>query len=158
MRVLLLLLLILGLSGSARAQGDGDRLAVQAVIERQLNAFLADDAATAYSFAAPNITARFPTDEIFMEMVRQGYRPVYRPRSWSFGPTRENAGQIEQIVDLVDSEGVQWTARYVLEKQPDGSWKITACYLLKKPGEVAWLEAPLRGAAPQGTLSGSSHP
>jgi hypothetical protein len=137
MRTLLVLLLALGLWGSASAQSNVDRAAVQAAIARQLNAFLADDAATAYSFAAPNITARFPTDAIFMEMVRQGYRPVYRPRSWSFGPSRENAGQIEQIVDLVDSEGVQWVARYALERQPDGSWKITGCYLLKKPGEMA---------------------
>jgi hypothetical protein len=137
MRVLLLLLLTLTLGGPAHAQSETDRLSVQSVIERQLNAFLADDAATAYSFAAPNITARFPTDEIFMEMVRQGYRPVYRPRSWSFGPISETADRIEQIVNIIDAEGVEWAARYVLEKQPDGSWKITACYLLKKPGEMA---------------------
>ena len=137
MRLLLGLAMLIGTVFPADALTDVDRAAVQSVIGQQLNAFLADDAATAYSFAAPNITARFPTDEIFMEMVRQGYRPVYRPRSWSFGPIRETAGRIEQIVDLVDAEGVQWTARYVLEKQPDGSWKITACYLLKKPGEMA---------------------
>jgi hypothetical protein len=137
MRLLVVLLVILDLGGRAHAQSETDRLSVQSVIERQLNAFLADDAATAYSFAAPNITARFPTDEIFMEMVRQGYRPVYRPRSWSFGPIRESDGRIEQIVDIVDAEGVEWAARYVLEKRPDGSWKITACYLLKKPGEMA---------------------
>jgi hypothetical protein len=137
MRRLLALSVLIGLTLPAHAQSDADRAAVQSVIERQLNAFLTDDAATAYSFAAPNITARIPTDEIFMEMVREGYRPVYRPRSWSFGPIRENAGQIEQIVDLVDADGVQWNARYLLEKQPDGTWKITACYLLKKPGEMA---------------------
>ena len=137
MRIIFVIPLLFALAGSAIAQSTADRAAVQSIVERQLNAFLADDAATAYSFAAPNITARFPTDEIFMQMVRQGYPPVYRPRSWSFGPVRENSGQIEQIVDLVDSEGVQWAARYVLEKQPDGSWKITACYLLKKPGEMA---------------------
>jgi hypothetical protein len=137
MRAVLMLVLICGLAGPANAQSDVDRVAVQTTIERQLEAFLADDAATAYSFAAPNITARFPTDAIFMEMVRQGYRPVYRPRSWAFGPSRENAGQIEQIVDLVDAEGVQWAARYTLERQPDGSWKITGCYLLRKPGETA---------------------
>jgi hypothetical protein len=137
MRIVVALLVALGLSGAASAQSDVDRASVQDTIERQLNAFLADDAATAYSFAAPNITARFPTDAIFMDMVRQGYRPVYRPRSWSFGPTRENAGPIEQIVHLVDAEGVQWVARYTLERQPDGSWKITGCYLLKKPGEMA---------------------
>jgi hypothetical protein len=33
--------------------------------------------------------------------------------------------------------GEFWAALYTLEQQPDGSWKITGCYILKKPGEMA---------------------
>ena len=111
-----------------------DRAAVQSTIERQLKAFLADDGAAAYSFAAPSIKAMFPTIGVFMEMVRQGYRPVYRPGSYAFGALEEKPGHLEQSVDIVDGDGVAWTALYTLERQPDGTWKITGCYLLKKPG------------------------
>ena len=135
MRVLLALSLVLALAGGAAAQSDSDRAAVQTIIEKQLGAFLRDDAATAYSFASPGIKEMFPSEEIFMDMVRRGYQPVYRPRSHAFGAMRETGQGIEQIVDLVDAAGQEWTALYTLERQPDGSWKITGCFLLKKPGE-----------------------
>jgi hypothetical protein len=67
--------------------------------------------------------------------VRQGYAPVYRPRSHGFGAIRETPAGLEQILDIVDSQGQEWTALYTLQQQPDGSWKITGCFLLKKPGE-----------------------
>jgi hypothetical protein len=125
------------MSGVASAFSEADRAAVQSTIERQLEAFRADDAATAYSFAAPSIKDRFTSEAIFMEMVRQGYPPVYRPRAYSFGELKEGAAGLEQVVDITDGEGVQWTALYTLERQADGTWKITGCFLLKKPGEVA---------------------
>jgi hypothetical protein len=137
MRILLVLLVTLGLAGSASAFTDSDRAAIESVIEQQIQAFLRDDATTAYSFAAPGIKAVFPTEEIFMQMVQKGYPQVYRPRSYRFLELEEVGAQLKQTVEIVDVDGVFWTALYTLERQPDGSWKITGCYLLKKPGEVA---------------------
>jgi hypothetical protein len=137
MRVLLVLLLSALIAAPAAAFSDADRAAVQSTIERQIEAFLADDAAAAYSFAAPGIKALFPTQDIFMEMVRRGYQPVYRPRQHAFGALEEKPGHLEQSVDIVDADGQAWTARYTLERQPDGSWKITSCTLLKKDDKVA---------------------
>lgn len=138
MRALLALTLVLGLCGPATAFDDADRAAVQTAIEQQLDAFLSDDGAAAYSFAAPNITGSFPSPEVFMEMVRQGYKPVYRSMSHEFGALEETpGGALRQTVDIVDAAGEFWTAVYTFERQPDGAWKITGCYLVKKPGEVA---------------------
>jgi Domain of unknown function (DUF4864) len=137
MRILLVLFVAFGLSAPAAAFSDADRAAIQSTIERQLQAFLADDGTTAYSFAAPNITAMYPTVNAFMAMVRQGYQPVYRPKSYSFGELTEKPGDLEQSVDIIDADGVGWTAVYSLAQQTDGTWKITGCYLVKKPGEVA---------------------
>ena len=66
MRVLVVLLTIIGFSAPAAAFGDGDRAAVQNVIEQQIQAFLRDDGATAYSFAAPTIKQMYPTVDAFM--------------------------------------------------------------------------------------------
>ena len=137
MRFLSVLAVVLGLCGPAAAFTDADRSAVQSTIEQQLKAFLSDDATAAYSFAAPNIKAIFPTEDIFMQMVMQGYKPVYRSMSHEFGELKETPAGLEQTVDIVDSAGEFWTAVYTLQQQPDGSWKITACRLVKKPGEVA---------------------
>jgi ketosteroid isomerase-like protein len=137
MRILVIAAVLLGFIAPAAAQSEADRSAVQAVIGQQLDAFLSDDAATAYSFAAPNIQTMFPTQDRFMELVQQGYQPVYRSKSRSFGELKETAMGLEQTVDLVDAAGEFWTAVYTLQRQPDGSWKISSCVLVKKPGEVA---------------------
>jgi hypothetical protein len=78
----------------------------------------------------------YPTAESFMAMVRQGYAPVYRPQNYSFGALSEEPGYLTQAVDIVDAEGEFWTAVYTL-RQFDGAWRITGCYLVKKPGETA---------------------
>ena len=137
MRILALITLLVGLCGPAGAFTEADRSAVQRTIEAQLNAFLSDDAAAAYSYAAPNIRAIFPTEDIFMEMVRKGYQPVYRSMSHEFGEVKDTPMGLEQTVDIVTPSGEFWTAVYTLQQQPDGSWKITACRLVKKAGAVA---------------------
>ncbi|MHB2166160.1 DUF4864 domain-containing protein [Alsobacter sp. R-9] len=107
--------------------------AVRAVIEDQLKAFLGDDGPRAWSHASPGIQTMFRTTDNFMAMVRQGYQPVYRPKAWSFGPLRDTPAGPEQEVRITDTAGEDWLAVYTMERQPDGSWKIAGCRLLKAP-------------------------
>ena len=108
-----------------------DVAAAQGVIRSQAEAFSRDDAAAAYSYAAPAIKGIFPRAEIFMSMVQQGYAPVYRHKSFEFGEARVEDGMIAQRVHIIDADGEAWEALYTLEQQPDGSLKITGCSLLK---------------------------
>ena len=106
--------------------GEAEVKAAQTVIQNQFEAFLADDAARAYSFAAPNIKRFFPTQQSFMAMVESGYMPVRRPQSYAFGKSQEmSATSIVQQVLLVGPDGKTYEAVYRLEMQPDGSWLIT---------------------------------
>ena len=129
MRALVLLLtLLFGLASPARAD---DVAAAQNVIRAQEQAFARDDAAAAWSHAAPAIQEAFQRPEIFMQMVQQGYAPVYRHRSFEFGEGKAANGQIAQRVHIVDDNGEAWEALYTLERQADGSFRITGCSLLK---------------------------
>jgi hypothetical protein len=130
MRALVLLTAFL-LSLASPARAADDVAAAQTVIRSQVEALGRDDAATAYSFAAPAIRDMFPQADIFMDMVRQSYAPVYRHKSFEFGEARVSGGQIAQRVHIIDAEGVPWEALYTLEQQPDGSVKIIGCVLLK---------------------------
>jgi hypothetical protein len=121
--------LLIGLACPARAADD--IAAAQGVIRSQEQAFSRDDAAAAYSYAAPAIQDIFPQADIFMSMVRDSYAPVYRHRSFEFGEARMADGKIAQRVHIIDGDGVAWEALYTLERQPDGSLKITGCSLLK---------------------------
>ena len=113
------------------ARAADDVAAAQGVIRSQVEALGRDDAATAYSFAAPAIHDIFPRADIFLFMVQQSYAPVYRHKSFEFGEARVSDGQIAQRVHIVDANGEAWEALYTLEQQPDGSLKITGCSLLK---------------------------
>jgi hypothetical protein len=126
--VVLLLAVLFGLAAPARAD---DVSAAQSIIRAQEQAFSRDDAAAAYSHAAPEIKQLFPQADIFMQMVQQAYTPVYRHKSFEFGEARAAGGQIAQRVHIVDDNGEAWEALYTLELQPDGSLKITGCSLLK---------------------------
>jgi len=126
---LLLVALLIGVSAPARAADDVT--AAQKIIRSQVEAFGRDDAAAAYSHAAPAIQELFLQPDIFMAMVRGSYAPVYRHKSFEFGEARVADGKIAQRVRIVDDEGVPWEALYTLEQQPDGSLKITGCTLLK---------------------------
>lgn len=106
-----------------------DVSAAQSVIRSQLEAMDRDDAAAAYSFAAPEIRGLFSEADSFMAMVRRSYQPVHRHKSYSFGDGRGEAGRFIQEVRIIDSDGVPWQAIYTLEQQPDGSLKITGCTL-----------------------------
>ena len=130
MRALFLLAMLL-LSLAAPARAADDVAAAQGVIRSQVEAFSRDDAAAAYSHAAPAIQEIFPQADIFMSMVRNSYAPVYRHKSFDFGEARVADGTIVQRVHIVDAEGIAWEALYTLELQPDGSVKITGCVLLK---------------------------
>src|SRR5258707_4994491 len=127
----LFLLAALLISLAAPARAADDVAAAQGVIRSQVEAFSRDDAAAAYSYAAPAIQEIFPQADIFMSMVRNSYAPVYRHKSFDFGEARVSDGTIAQRVHIVDADRVSWEALYTLEVRPDGSVKITACVLLK---------------------------
>jgi len=136
---LLRLLLVLGLlmpNLTARADeiSRADQSAFQEIINDQIAAFNADDGLRAYSHAAPVIKQLFPSPDVFMSMVRQGYQPVYRQKSFSFGAVLDDMGRPSQEVTIVDVNGQTWTAIYSFERQANGSWKISGCRLVKVPG------------------------
>ncbi|MGZ5873642.1 MAG: DUF4864 domain-containing protein [Bradyrhizobium sp.] len=130
MRALALLaILLLGLVSPAFAADDV--ATAQSIIRSQVEAFGRDDAATAYSYAAPGIHEMFPRADIFLGMVQRSYAPVYRHKSFEFGEARASDGKIAQQVHIVDTDGVPWEAMYTLEQEPDGSIKISGCVLIK---------------------------
>lgn len=129
---LIAVFLSLALPVRADSLSPQDEADFRAVITDQIGAFEADDAVRAYSHAAPTIRQIFPDAERFMGMVRQAYPPVYRPRSYSFGKAGFSAsGRPIQKVTIVGPDGLTYEAVYTMERQPDGTWQINGCALVK---------------------------
>ena len=123
------------LAAAQSAVSPADARAVRAVIEAQLDAFRRDDAAGAFSLAAPGIRATFGSPENFMEMVRTSYAVVYRPKSVVFEAPVVIDGEVVQPVRMTDDEGRGWLALYPMQRQPDGSWRTNGCQLGRLAGQ-----------------------
>jgi hypothetical protein len=133
-RVLPLLGLLVVLIQPVRADegatlGAADRAAIRAVVEEQLAAFQRDDERAAFRLASPTIQQQFQSSGDFMRMVRSGYKAVYRPRDVQFGKIETVDGNIIQRVELIGPDGAPALAHYVMQRQPDGSWRINGCFL-----------------------------
>ncbi|MFQ6017170.1 MAG: DUF4864 domain-containing protein [Kiloniellaceae bacterium] len=115
---------------------EADRRSIRGVIESQLQAFRRNDAALAFSFAAPGIREKFGTPENFMTMVRTGYPAVYRPREVEFRGLRRPGREPVQEVLFVGPDGAPVLALYAMQRQPDGSWRINGVYMLDAPDEM----------------------
>lgn len=116
------------LCGPALADDASD---IKTAISSQLEAFRTGDKDAAYSYASPKIKAMFPSSDVFMSMVERGYDPVYHSRNVVFGEMKPEGAGFRQEVFLTDTGGQSWVASYTLERQPDGSMKITGVFIRK---------------------------
>jgi hypothetical protein len=120
---------------AAPAVSAEDAAAVRKVIEAQLDAFKRDDAARAFSYAAPSIRLQFGSPDNFMAMVRAQYAVVYRPRSVAFDAPTIVHGDLVQPVRMTDAEGRAWIALYPMLRDADGHWRINGCQLGRLAGQ-----------------------
>lgn len=131
-RFITALLFALTLALPAKAQ-DAD---IQAVITSQMDAFKADDFATAFSYAAPNIKRMFGNSDRFGMMVRQGYPMVHRPADVEYLELEERGGAFFQRVQVQDASGAFHYLGYMMVETPDG-WQIAGVTMLPAPDVAA---------------------
>jgi hypothetical protein len=106
---------------------------VQDTILNQIEAFKADDFATAFTFASPSIKSIFMSAENFGAMVKQGYPMVHRPGSVRMLEQREISGNLWQKVMITDQTGRTHILDYQMIQTPEG-WQINGVQLLPEPG------------------------
>ena len=114
---------------------------IRDVIEAQWNAFLADDAEKAFSFASPEVRESFGTAGAFLKTVRQDYPMVYRHAASRFLDQEIHARFSFQLVQLSQGDGQVWLVVYQMQRQRDGRWLIGGVVAVPK-GEKPTLEAP----------------
>ena len=130
-RFLATLAMTLVLSLPAKANDE-----IEAVISAQIEAFLKDDFATAFTFASPAIKGIFGTPERFGQMVRDGYPMVWRPSEVEFLGVERIGEAMWQTVLIRDAGGALYEVEYEMIPGEDG-WKINGVRLRKAKDGLA---------------------
>ena len=126
------------LAGAAAAE-DYDvkiRAALQVVVSKQLEALGLGDGAAAEAFAAPGIRSQFPDATKFLDMVKDHYAALIKPKSTTFTGVESSPHGPLQKVSVVAADGSVWSAIYAFE-QVDGEWRITGCAIEQDKNQQA---------------------
>ncbi|MGB8812906.1 MAG: DUF4864 domain-containing protein [Paracoccaceae bacterium] len=129
MRLRVYAMLLAVTMGSASFAQEARNSGIEAVINGQIAAFQADDFASAFAFASPNIQGIFGTADNFGAMVKNGYPMVWRPSAVKMLGLREAQGGLWQRVLVTDQAGHSHMLDYQMIETP-GGWQINAVQLL----------------------------
>ncbi len=105
---------------------------IEGTIQSQIDAFLVDDFARAFTFASPNIQGLFGSADRFGTMVRNGYPMVWRPEDVQFLELRDLDGRLWQKVMVRDQRGKLHILDYQMI-ETDAGWRINGVQLLPAP-------------------------
>lgn len=119
--------LLMALSGSAMAEESA-----AAVIQQQMDAFVARDVDRAFEYASQAIRNIFRTPQNFGQMVQQGYPMVWDPEQVTMGDQRELGERIEQRVIITDQSGAVHELLYEMIPAGEG-WLINGVQILRAP-------------------------
>jgi hypothetical protein len=107
-------------------------LNVNATIQRQMDAFLADDLEAAFAIASPNIQQIFGTPENFGRMVAQGYPMVRSPLDVQYLEQRQHSDTVMQLVQVTGNDRTtHWFAYEMVVV--NGQWRINGVYPVAAP-------------------------
>ena len=109
---------------------------IEATISAQIDAFLKDDFAEAFTYASPNIQGMFGNSDRFGQMVRNGYPMVWRPGEVQYLELRDISGALWQKVLIRDQEGGTHILDYQMIRTSEG-WKINGVQILQAPDVAA---------------------
>ena len=119
-------------AGTVAAQESGQAPGIEATIQRQIEAFLAEDVNTAFAIASPTIQRLFGTPENFGRMVQSSFPMVWRPSAVDYVDQSARADAVMQLVKVTDSAGADhWFAYEMVRIGLD--WRINGVFPVEAP-------------------------
>jgi hypothetical protein len=123
---------MVALAATAAKADDAAAPDIRATIGAQLDAFIADDFAQAFSYASPMIQSLFGTSDRFGMMVRNGYPMVWRPADVRYLELEQRGESLYQQVLIRDQQGGVHLLEYQMIRNQAG-WRINGVQILRDP-------------------------
>ncbi len=110
---------------------------IERIVSAQLTALARGDARSAFANLSPATQAYFVGPSDFLTMVGQEAAPILRTRSFSFVGTEMQGGVALQQVVLTDDQGRNWLAKFQVQQQTNGEWRVKSCVVGRVKGVLA---------------------
>ncbi|MBL0419887.1 DUF4864 domain-containing protein [Ramlibacter sp. AW1] len=110
---------------------------VRKVIIAQIEAMAQSDAERMFDTTTPRVREAVGSSGRFLAMMMGAYPMVYQPSQVNFHPPRRKSDGAFQLVEIKDRDDNSWLAVFILEQQPDRSWRISGCAVTQNP----WMPA-----------------
>lgn len=109
----------------------------QATVSGQIEAFRAQDGATALTFAGQGFRTQFEgqPEAFYAAIIALGYQPIVDSRSHSFGAFDKISDTVVmQVVKFVGPDQGLYEALYQLADEPDEGWRVQGVALRREEG------------------------
>ena len=110
---------------------------VRKVILAQVQAMADNDAERMFETTTPRVRAAVGSSGRFLSMMLGAYPMVYQPSAMNFHPPHRKSDGAFQLVEIMDRDDHSWLAVFILERQPDASWRISGCAVTENPWKPA---------------------
>lgn len=121
----------------APAMAQDDAAPWQATVTGQIEAFRAQDGATALGFAGQGFRTQFDghPDVFYAAIIASGYQPIVDSRSHSFGEFEKVSDTaVLQVVKFVGPDQGLYEALYQLADEPGEGWRVQGVALRREAG------------------------
>jgi len=108
-----------------------DAIAINEVVQSQLDALSNDDAARAFELATPEKRMLIGSPDNFLRLIKDEFNPIYRYQRVIFSRPEVINGDAIQVVRVTDGYSRVWLAVFWMRQGDDSSWKIDGCQLLE---------------------------
>ncbi|ODA68696.1 hypothetical protein A7A08_00528 [Methyloligella halotolerans] len=110
---------------------------IEDTVREQLTALVKGDANMAFANLAPETQRFFSEPQRFMRSVATDAPPVVKTKSFAFVGLEQDRGAAQQQVLLTDQDGRSWLAKFQVEQQLTGDWRVKSCVVEAAPGQQA---------------------
>jgi len=124
-------------AGPAYGAYPSSRQAVESTVREQLMALAKGDAELAFENLSPQTQRYFAEPHRFLNSVATDAPPIVKTKSFSFVGLEQNGFGATQQVMLTDEDGRSWLAKFEVEQQLAGDWRVKSCVVEAVPGQQA---------------------
>lgn len=115
-----------------------ERQNIQNTVRVQLDALITGNAQRAFANLAPSAQKRFERPGNFFNVVMEKTPPLMKTRDYSFiDGLHRTRNQATQEVLLTDRDGHNWIAKFTVQQQPTGQWRVSSCVVENMVGQEA---------------------